>query len=191
VRPGRPCKVCADSVLAAKVDALLQTGESLRAIAALTGADRFSVQRHKRHAFPQAEAKPENLSELELSDQRLATLSDQLQQQYAAAVTCGDAKLAVEIVKTRARVETERHSRLLEKQETEADDATSEKNLWPTVQQYDNVKTKVYAAYEKWKANWGWVTCPVCENIKPIDPKIIPAKIKHYLETHAHDSAAN
>jgi hypothetical protein len=119
MRPGRKCKICSDATLAAKVDALLLSGESARAVSALTSVDRFAVARHRKHALPHTVAAPENLSELELSDRRLADLAEQLRSQYAAAVACGDNKVALDVTKTLARIEAERHRRIVQREAAE------------------------------------------------------------------------
>jgi hypothetical protein len=192
MRPGRKCKICsaADPMLLAKVDALLESGETYRTIASLTGFDRFSIQRHKRHAFPQAEAEPENLGELELSEKRLASLASRLEQQYTAAISCGDNKVALDVTKVLARVETERHNRIVDRKQAEIDNDLADpiKAGAPSAAYMDWIKNKVRACYAKQiaVANWAW--CPMgCG--KPVDPKIIPERIRIYLEAHAHDSA--
>jgi hypothetical protein len=185
-RPGRPCKICSDPTLCAKVDALLQTGESHRAVSALTGTDRFSIQRHKKHAFPQTASEPENLSELELSDQRLATLSGQLAAQYAAALTTADNRTALDILKVSARIEAERHSRLLEKAEAAAqDDNDPEKQLLISPAQYDHVLKKVRSAYAK-AVEDGAIMCPLC-SARPVNPRTVQEFIRSHAD--AHDSA--
>ena len=110
MRPGRPCKICvAPPMDCAKVDALLEAGESYRVISSLAGFDRFSIQRHKKHAFPQPEVIDDNLDDLQLSERRLEGLATRLEQQYAAAISCADGKLGVDILKKLSRVEAERH----------------------------------------------------------------------------------
>jgi hypothetical protein len=152
-------------VLVAKVDSLLATGESYRTISALTGVDRFAIQRHKRHSGAQPEAEPE-LSELELSDKRLAALSDQLEAQYAAALAVSDQKLAVEVLKTRSRIEGERHKRIVTRGQKETDDDNDKLKEWPTILQATNVKRKVDESHARAIAN-GAIMCPLC-NARPV-----------------------
>jgi hypothetical protein len=192
MRPGRPCRICADSVLAAKVDSLRAAGESLRAIAALTGADRFSVQRHCKHGGPQAETEDKTLSEVELSDRRLAALADQLRSQYAAACSAGDNRVALDCTKALTRIESERHRRIIDRKQAEADADASDpiKAGTPSPAYLDYIKNKVRNAYASQIATHGWVWCPMgCG--RPVNPQTIPERIRIYQETHDNSSATN
>jgi hypothetical protein len=140
-----------------QVDAQLLAGESLVAIARTTGVNKFAIQRHKKHSA-QPVAVASSLSEVELSDQRLATLSDQLQQQFAAAVATGDAKLSLECSKARVRVETERHRRIVKRTEA-ATDATAK----PTFSTWDEALKKARALRQQ-KIDRGFLLCPLCES---------------------------
>lgn len=179
-------------MLAAKVDSLRATGESLRAIAALTGADRFSVQRHCKHSGPQAETEDKTLSELELSDRRLAALADQLRSQYAGACSTGDNRVALDCTKTLTRIESERHRRIIDRKQAEVDADASDpiKAGTPSPAYLDYVKNKVRNAYASQIAMHGWVWCPMgCG--RPVNPQTIPERIRIYQETHDNSSATN
>jgi hypothetical protein len=193
MRPGRPCKICSDPVLAAKVDSLRETGSSFREIAALTGANKYAVQRHCRHSGPQTETEAENRGELEHTEKRLESLASRLEQQYAAAVACGDNKVALDVTKVLARIETERHNRIVMRKQAEADDAESDpiKSGAPSPTFLDHVKNKVAQAYDKAVSSGTAVWCPFgCG--KPVDPRIISTRIKAVQESYVqHNSAAN
>jgi hypothetical protein len=185
-RPGRKCCVCiADPVLLAKTNALLEAGESFRAISALTGFNKFAIQRHKRHAFPPTESEPENLDDLQLSERRLESLANRLEAQYSAAIACSDGKLGVDILKTLSRVEAERHHRIVDRKEDEANADASDpiKAGAPCPAFLDYVKNKVAQAYNRAVVT-GMVWCPFGCN-KPVDPRIIPERIRAYMEANS------
>jgi len=196
-RPGRKCRICSDPTLCAKVNALLQTGESVRAVASFANAslasvDRFAISRHKRHAFPAPEIENENLDDLQLSEKRLEGLATRLEQQYAAAIACADGKLGVDILKTLSRVEAERHHRIVDRRQAEIDNNTSDpiKSGAPSPAFLDYVKTKVHNAYNQAVETGGMVWCPMgCG--RPVNPQTIPERIRLYQESHGHDSIAN
>jgi hypothetical protein len=115
---GRPCQICLSPELKVRVEATRETGASYREIAALVGLDKFKIARHFKHSPARPVA--DGLSELELSDKRLATLADRLEQQFASACVVGDQKLALDATKALSRIETERHRRIVKKVEEEA-----------------------------------------------------------------------
>jgi hypothetical protein len=157
-------------VLAAKVDALLQTGESIRAVAALTGVDRFAVARHKKHAFPQAEPEPENLDDLQLSEKRLASLADRLEAQYSAAIATADGKLGVDILKTLSRVEAERHHRIVTRKQAEIDDAESDPiKAGSPSPAFNDYLLKRFEELRAQEQKVGKVACPLCNSRSPVD----------------------
>jgi hypothetical protein len=121
------------------------------------------------------------------SEKRLASLADRLEAQYSAAIACADGKLGVDILKTLSRVEAERHHRIVDRRQQEADDLDSEKQMWPTSKMADNVLAKVCAAYEKMIA-FGMTWCPLC-SARPVNPQTV----QEFIRSHAnvHDSAAN
>jgi hypothetical protein len=184
-RPGRPCKICSDAVLVAKVDSLLQTGESVRAIAALTGVDRFAIARHRRHSgFAPAVAPDPDLDELQLSERRLESLANRLEQQYAAAVSTGDNRVCLEVTKVLSRIESERHHRLVDRKQKESDDDNDKLKEWPTILQATNVKRKVDEAHARDVAN-GAIMCPVCGG-RPVTQKQI-----QFFRSHDVHNGAN
>jgi hypothetical protein len=185
MRPGRPCKICSDPTLRAKVDALLQTGESYRAISALTGTDRFSIQRHKKHAFPPPVAEEENLSELELSERRLAELADQVRAQYASAVASGDAKVALDCSKVLSRLEIERHNRIVTRKQAEIDAPKNPEDDAGSPEFHDSLLRK-FESLRQEQTRAGRIACPVCASRSPVDyyfPGDVLERMRRYLAT--------
>jgi len=168
----------------AKVNALLEAGESYRAISSLTNFDRFAIQRHKKHAFPQPEVIEENLDDLQLSEKRLASLADRLETQYGCAIATGDGKLGVDILKTLSRVEAERHHRIVDRKQAEVDADANDpiKAGTPSPAYMDWIKNKVRNAYNQAVETGGMVWCPMgCG--RPVSPQTIPERIRIYQES--------
>jgi hypothetical protein len=156
---GRQCPICRDPLILSKVESLRQSGCSFQEIAALVeGVNKYSISRHFRHSGQPA-LEVENLTDLEGSDRRLAILSDRLEQQYAAALACSDNKVCLEIAKVQARLEVERHNRIVAKQQAEADDASKDGLSSPA--QLDAIVKRVRAAREAAVAA-GAIWCPLC-----------------------------
>jgi hypothetical protein len=154
---GKKCPICAVPALLAQVQAERDAGGSYAQIASLTGVNKFSISRHFRHlAATQPVAEVSNLSELELSDQRLTQLAEQLSSQYAAAIATADNRTALDIMKVSARIETERHRRLTKK--TAATNASSGK---PTVEDWD-AALRAARVLRQQKIDRGFLLCPLC-----------------------------
>ena len=187
-RRGRRCSVCGrDPIVLAKIGALRETGESYRAISALTGINRFSIARHFRHSGQPADADPlAPVDELAQSDERLYALANQLSVQYAAAISCGDNKVALEITKVLARLETERHHRIVKKVQTAAaSNANNPQAGAPSVEFCDGVLASHRAFIEKEKS-WGMIPCPCCEDPSAL---VYPRQIRERMD--AIQRAAN
>jgi hypothetical protein len=206
-RPGRKCRICASPLDCAKVDALISSGETLRAVASLTGFDRFSISRHKRHAFAQPESEPE-LDELQLSEQRLKSLADRLEMQYTAAIASADGKLGVDILKMLSRVESERHRRIIDKRQAEVDAPKNPETDCGSPEFHDALLRKFEQLRVQERA-LGKVSCPFCGSDSPnsfMFPKDIRVRMLQIManegflvtapaagteEQNVNDSAAN
>jgi hypothetical protein len=148
-------------------------GSSYAEVGASVGLSRHTIARHARHsAQPFAETEGENLSELELSDKRLATVADRLEQQFASACAVGDQKLALDATKALARVESERHRRLSDKQQATTEAA--EKSGLSKPEDFDRL-VEVVRNYAEQKIAQGWVRCPLCNpgHYCVVEPEII------------------
>jgi hypothetical protein len=188
----RPCKICtADLLVRSRIEALRGAGSSYRQIAELVpGFNMFAIQRHFRHigqAATKAVTEHEWLSPLEKSEKRLNELAERAEQSWLAAAATGDSRAALDVLKSQIRLELERHSRIQEKQETAAETAVTDSA--PTPEQFAAIKSKVDGVFSEMLKR-GFVSCPVCGGPRPIDPQIIPARIKNWQESHA-DSNLN
>ena len=185
-KPGRICSICADPAVAFQVDARIAAGDcSLAQIATQLNLSKYAISRHSRHAV----SKLSDAAVEKLADNKLDMLFDRCESLYSALAQNGDIRQASEILKVQTRLAQTLAEREETKQEAESvDPHDPEKTI--TVEQFDTNKNKVLAAYAQWREKWGWVTCPVCEHNRPIDPRIIPAKIKAYLETSNVNSSA-
>jgi hypothetical protein len=155
--PGKPCSICSDAMLAAKVDSLLQSGETYRAVASLTGVDQHKIGRHARHSRTRV-TKHDTLTPLELSERRLDTLFARSEASWLAAASSGDAKVALDILKSQVRMALSHHERLLEKQEqaTQEKAGDFEKQLIsPSVEFFDECLRRAQALEGK-------ASCPCC-----------------------------
>jgi len=180
---GRPCKICLSPELRVRVEATRETGASYREIAALVGFDKFKIARHFKHSAPaQPVAETENLDELKVSDQRLATLLARLEAQYSAAVSVGDNKVALDITKVSARLEAEKHNRLVARKQAELD--SSDKVNPNTPEKIDGL-LKIYeqkkVEREKREQDLvarGFVHCPLCSVAESAGNWIFPGAIQ-------------
>ena len=180
---GRPCKICLSPELKVRVESERETGASYREIAALVGFDKFKIARHFKHSAPaQPIADTDGLSELELSDKRLATLADRLEQQFTSACAVGDQKLALDATKALSRIETERHRRIVKKVEEEAQ--TGDKANPNTPEKIDGL-LKIYeqkkAEREKREQDLvsrGFVVCPLCSVAESPGNWVFPGAIQ-------------
>jgi hypothetical protein len=178
---GRPCRVCLNPELQARVESERETGASYREIAALVGLDKYKIARHFKHsgqaasALPVAEAEDENLSELELSDKRLATISQRLEQQFASACAVADQKLALDATKALARVESERHRRIVKKTEAATDAANGKGG--PSIEYFDDL-LRTQEKYKIEQLSEGKIICPCCEDQFHL---VFPATIRQRL----------
>ncbi len=185
MKPGRPCTICASAEAALQCDGLIASGVSLTKIAATLNVSKFVVSRHKRHSalkLTDAEAKS-------LPEDRLETLYDRCDQLFHSLAANGDARAASDILKTQARLAEAAVAREEKRQQSAAETSATSNAVTP--EQFDANKKKVYACYEKWVTDWGWVRCPFCENIKPVDPKIIESNFKAYQEQHGNNDSSS
>jgi hypothetical protein len=165
---GRPCQICLSPELKVRVEATRETGASYREIAALVGLDKFKIARHFKHSASQAQpiAETENLDELQVSDQRLATLLARLEAQYSAAVAVGDSKVALDITKVSARLEAEKHNRLVARKQADLDSVETDGR--PSVAWMDALhrKGRELTAYREKRIAValasGYCWCPLC-----------------------------
>ena len=181
MRRGRACPICiADPMLRAKVDSLLESGAAYREISALIGFDKYKVARHRKHAFPAVANPVPAGDELGQCDERLHALANQLSTQYTAAISCGDNKVALEITKVLARLETERHRRIVIRKQSEIDNPESDplKSGAPSSAFLDHVKNKVWESFAK-ACGQGAIMCPCCGG-RPVNPATVLGKFREY-----------
>jgi hypothetical protein len=161
----RPCPICvSDPALLAKTNALLASGETVKAVADASGFNKYAVQRHKRHAFASV-AEVESLTELEKSERRLNELASRAESQWVAACASGDQRAALTILQSQIRLQLGRHTRLVEQQEKQVEaEADDPKNPKPgSVAWFDSLvrKSREFRATE---LSWGKIPCPACES---------------------------
>jgi hypothetical protein len=174
---GRPCKLCTSPELSRRVAALVASGMSYPEIATATDCNRHAIGRHVRHSRLVPVVETENLSEVELSEKRLATLSFRLEAQYAAALACADSKVALDITKVLARVETERHHRIVARKQAESEtEADPEKRGAPSSEWLDMTVRKVRESRARDLQN-GYVVCPIC-SFGRVHPKHIVERLQ-------------
>jgi hypothetical protein len=193
VRPGRHCPICdADPITLAKIESLRETGSSFREIVALVpNFDKFKLQRHFKH-LRRATEKVNTLSPLEQSELRLNQLAERCEAQWLAAASNGDGRSALDCLKTAVRLEVDRHSRLLEKQEklVEADSSDPEKSGAPSVEWLDMTVRKVRESRARDLQN-GYVVCPIC-SFGRVHPKHIVERLQLLkAENNEHSSNPN
>jgi len=163
---GKKCPLCLPEN-SGKADALIASGVSYNDVGLALGVSKYSVSRHARHsASAQPIAETENLDELKVSDQRLATLLARLEAQYSAAVSVGDNKVALDITKVSARLEAEKHNRLVARKQADLD--SGETDGRPSVAWMDRFSregVELTAYREKRIAEAlasGYRWCPLC-----------------------------
>jgi hypothetical protein len=171
----RRCLICA-SPDRARIEAERESGASYREIGALFNVSKFSVQRHFQH---KAAADTTPMDELELSEKRLATLSLRLEEQYVAALAIADSKVALDIVKALARLESERHNRIVKRKQAEEDaggDPGSPTYGAPKPEWLDKIVNAVRAR-ETAELAKGQIVCPACQGLKIVDPSRIAERL--------------
>lgn len=163
----RPCPICvSDPALLAKVNALIASGESANAVAVASGFNKFAIQRHKRHAFPAITFDDNSLSPLARSEKRLNELASRAEQSWLGAVATGDARGALDVLKSQIRLALDLHSRLIEKAEqaTEAakvDNKNTPEHIDELLRLYREKKDARLQRESKLKES-GYIPCPLC-----------------------------
>jgi hypothetical protein len=163
----RPCPICvSDPALLAKVNALIASGESANAVAVASGFNKFAIQRHKRHAFPAITVDDNSLSPLARSEKRLNELASRAEQSWLGAVATGDARGALDVLKSQIRLALDLHSRLIEKAEQATEAAkVDNKNTPEHIDELLRLYREKQDARQQKEADLiarGYVRCPLC-----------------------------
>jgi hypothetical protein len=182
---GRKCSLCADASIAMRADSFIASGISFGEIAATLGVSKFVVSRHRRHSTsgPQVAVESSNLSALEQSENRLRELSQRAEQSWLAAAASGDARGALDILKSQIRLEVDRHSRLLEQEQISTVQNDSSRSL--TVADLDEMLHEAREQSEQRLADAvsrGEILCPVCGQ-SSVHPSVTAERMRAYGES--------
>jgi hypothetical protein len=191
----RPCPVCAaDQITKAKIESARELGSSFKAIAALVPTfNRHQIQRHFRHQTTATASPVAPIDELDLSEKRLATLSLRLEEQYVAALAIADSKVALDITKALARLESERHNRIIRRLQAEEDaggDPGSPTYGAPKPEWLDKIVNAVRARETTALAR-GEIVCPACLGLKIVDPSRIAERLPEIIKAAERERHVN